>query len=170
MPDAAAPAAEPVAPQNDTPQGKAASTLREANGLLKLVSGLGPQQLNGVAFAILVVAVIGFLGWRIYSDDKSKQAEREANVANQSQLLRFMESQQEKTQQLNSMAVKEGQSFYSQETEKQRKYYAEQEKFRIGEGKVHMKEAMQKLDQLGASIDKLTNAVESFKKKMDLPE
>jgi len=25
------------------------------------------------------------------------------------------------------------------------------------------------MDQLGQSIDKLTNAVESFKKKMDLP-
>jgi len=166
MPDAVA---APVA-EEPPPQGKTASTIRETKELLGTVSKWGPAQLNGVAFAILVVAVIGFLGWRIYSDDKSKAGEREANVQQQSQLLRFMESQQEKTQQLNSMAVKEGQSFYSQETEKQRKYYAEQEKFRIGEGKVHMKEAMQKLDQLGQSIDKLTNAVESFKKKMDLPE
>lgn len=169
MPDAAVADPEPKQP-NTEPQGKAASTLREANGLLKLVSGLGPQQLNGVAFAILVVAVIGFLGWRIYSDDKSKQGEREANVQQQSQLLRFMESQQEKTQQINGMAVKEGQAFYSQETEKQRKYYSEQEKICREEGKAHMKEAMQKMDQLGQSIDKLTNAVESFKKKMDLPD
>lgn len=156
--------------QDLAPQGKAASTLREAKGLFSMVSGWGPQQLNGVAFAVLVVAVIGFLGWRIYSDDKSKQGEREAGVQNQAQLLRFMESQQEKTQQINGMAVKEGQQFYSQETEKQRKYYSEQEKIRREEGARHMKEAMQKMDQLGQSIDKLTTAVESFKKKTDFPQ
>lgn len=149
------------------PQGKTASALRETKDLLGTVARWGPQQLNGVAFAVLVVAVVGFLGWRIYSDDKAKAVESQANVDRQAQLLRFMESETEKGRQITNVAVREGQQFYAIETEKQRKYYSEQERTRREEGKVHMREAMEKMDKLGVSIDKLTTAVDNFKRKME---
>jgi len=166
---------EPAKDQDEpAPQGKTASTIRETAKLAREVSGWGPQQLNGVAFALLVVAVIGFLGWRIYQEDRKAAVESQANVERQSQLLRFMESESEKSRQLNNQSVKEGQSFYSQESEKYRKYYADQERIRLTEGKLHMQEAFKnmqdqarKIESLGASIDKLSGAVNAFTKKME---
>jgi hypothetical protein len=159
-------------PQN--PQGRTASTIRETTSLITSVGRMGPQQLNGLAFSVLVISVVGFLGWRIYSDDKAKAVETQANVDRQAQLLRFMETETEKGRQVTSQSVKECQTFFAGETDKQRKYYSDQERIRTTEGKHHMDEAFKnmadqtrKIESLGASIDKLSTAVNAFSKKTE---
>ena len=97
-----------------------------------------------------------------------------ASLLRQAQVLRFMESETEKGRQITNQSVKEGQAFYAGESDKQRKYYTDQERVRREEGKHHMDEAFKnmaeqtrKLEVLSTSIDKLSGAVDSFKKKMD---
>lgn len=151
---------QPVKDGNQ-PQGRAASTIREAFDGLRSVARWGPLQAVIVAFIVLLAVLIALLGWKTWADEQSRKAEREQAVAAQAQILRYAASESELQRQFTSAELEKMRTFHTGESEKVRA----QETGRREDAAKHMREAFDTLRTVSTAVDKLTLAVEKLKLK-----